>query len=381
MSRDLPGTDVQVSGPALPLLPRLERPRGNGARRARSVSPERRPSRSRRAEPALASRLVDRASTRRGAPPRFVRQSQPDGSPPRGPAVAGQAPSTLHRSARARAHASGDAIAHQAERLPPHRAPARAPPGDEGPSRPVHRDAGRRDPVGRQRPGRAVHLLGREGVRGVRHAGRGGGGQPQAHGRARPRRRPVDRGPREAVHQPGQGRRHRERPARGDGPRGLHGPPLRHARGPGPAAPRRGAGGRHLGPGARGRRPHRRPQRHAGRDHGPGRRERAFGGGHLGAGPVQAQGERHLAQEQRAGQEGRGHRQGQVPGRRRDPPPEREPTARSPPRSSARTTSGRPRWRSPTAATRSRSRPRTRRGTRTRRSSTCGRALAASPPA
>ena len=35
-------------------------------------------------------------------------------------------------------------------------------------------------------------------------------------------------------------------------------------------APRGGAGGRHLGPGARGGRPRRRPQRHPGRDHGPG---------------------------------------------------------------------------------------------------------------
>ena len=74
-------------------------------------------------------------------------------------------------------------------------------------------------------------------------------------------------------------------------------------------------------PGALGRRPRRRPQRHAGRDHGPGRGERTFGGGDLGARPVQAQGECDLAQEQRAGQEGRGDRQGQVPGRRGDPPP------------------------------------------------------------
>ena len=114
-----------------------------------------------------------------------------DGSPPRGPAIAGQAPSTLHRSARARAHAVGDSIARPADRLPPRRASTWPPHGDESLPRHVRCRAGRRDPVGRQRPGRAVPLLGREGLRGVRLTGGGSGGQPQAH-----RRRPPCRTPR-----------------------------------------------------------------------------------------------------------------------------------------------------------------------------------------
>src|SRR5262245_14224813 len=133
-----------------------------------------------------------------------------DGPPPREPALAGAAPSALERPPDRGQDPARQPLPHPAPPLPADRAPPRAPARDEGVPRRVDRAARWRDHLGRERPGGAVRLVGRAGLRWLRDAGLGRGREPDAERRPGGRRRADDPATGAAVHQRGDGRPDRE---------------------------------------------------------------------------------------------------------------------------------------------------------------------------
>ena len=331
-----------------------------------------------------AGRLPAQRRGRRGPTAALRATIGPDGSPPRGPALAGPAPSTLHRSARARAKVRPvDAVAHPARAATAASSAGAASPCVTKAFLAVSdRRAGRGDPVGRQRRGRARSSpRSCSGFGGFVDTGRRRGRQPARP----PRRRPISdapsiAAPERAVHE----RRTRSTSPSTSRPRSPASSgytvrlyvTLERRRTRWSSC--RGAGRADVGPGlpgvdARARaattsRP---------RSSGPGGESERSAVATWVLDTVEAQGQRHLAQGQRAGQEGRRSRSRARPrpaARSASPTRQRRDRHR---RSPARTGSGRRRSRSRDGQQRDHGHRRpTRRATRTRRRSTCARARA-----